>query len=93
MQKKYSIAETRDNLASLVHDLERIDKIEITRRGKSVAVLISIQEYERLQSRQSNFWDAYQSFIKDTDLTETDIDPDEVFADLREKSPGREIKL
>ncbi|MBX9695439.1 MAG: hypothetical protein K2Z81_23845, partial [Cyanobacteria bacterium] len=59
----------------------------------SVAVLISIQEYERLQSRQSNFWDAYQSFIKDADLTETDIDPDEVFADLREKSPGREIKL
>jgi prevent-host-death family protein len=41
MSKRYSIAEARNNLASIVHELEVIDNIELTRRGKSVAVLLS----------------------------------------------------
>ncbi|MEW6569314.1 MAG: type II toxin-antitoxin system prevent-host-death family antitoxin, partial [Chloroflexota bacterium] len=41
MTKRYSIAEARQNLAAVVHELERRARIELTRRGKPVAVMLS----------------------------------------------------
>jgi prevent-host-death family protein len=49
MQKQYSIAEARDKLASIVHEVEKAGPIKLTRRGKPVAVLIAESEYERLR--------------------------------------------
>src|SRR4051812_12210118 len=43
-----SIADARDRLASLVHDVEEGPAVEITRRGRPVAVLVSYHEYQRL---------------------------------------------
>jgi len=93
MGKRYSIAETRNNLAAIVHELEDVQSVEITRRGESVAVLISKQEYDRLLSKSTGFWDSYQAFRKRANLEELDIDPDEIWRDVRDKSPGREIDL
>jgi prevent-host-death family protein len=93
MSKQFSIAQARDNLAAIVHELERIDRIEITRRGQPVAVLISKREYDRLQARSTGFWDAYKAFANDVNLNELNIDPAEVFAGLRDRAAGREIEL
>jgi prevent-host-death family protein len=49
MQKQYSIAEARDKLPSIVHEVEKAGPIKLTRRGKPVAVLIAESEYERLK--------------------------------------------
>lgn len=93
MPKKYSIAETRDNLAAILHDLEKVRSVEITRRGEPVAVILSKKEFDRLQNRQYNFWDAYQNFLQQVDLKEADIDPEEIFGSVRDKSPGRDLSL
>lgn len=94
MTKRYSIAEARDNLAAIVHELEKVQSIEITRRGQPVAILLSKEEYDRMLSRKNNFWDAYQSFLQRADdSAESDIDTEEIFGVLRDKSPGREIDL
>jgi len=90
MAKKYSIAQARHNLAAIVHDLEQTPKIELTRRGQPVAVLLSIQEYERLTSDKSSFWEAYTTFRKTTNLPALNIEPD-IFTGVRDSSPGREI--
>jgi len=50
MGRKVSIAEARNRLTTLVHEVERGKKIELTRRGKRVAVLVSSDEYDRLRS-------------------------------------------
>ncbi len=89
--QSYSVAEARNRFAEIVHDLGKTASVEVTRRGKPVAVLISIEEYERLCSRRPDFWEAYQAFRKEFDLDNLNMDPDEIFADVRDKSPGREV--
>ncbi len=89
--QSYSVAEARNHFAEIVRDLEKTPRVEVTRRGKPVAVLISVEEYERLCSKRPDFWEAYQAFREEYDLESLDIDPDEIWGDVRDKSPGREV--
>jgi antitoxin Phd len=91
MTKKYSIAEARDNLPAVVHEVEDGTLVELTRRGKPVAVLLGIDQYEKLAEGRRDFWDAYQEFRRAFDLVQLGIDPDEVFAAVRDPSPGRDF--
>jgi antitoxin Phd len=91
MLKQYSIAEARNHFTSLVRAVERESAIELTRRGKPVAVVLSIQEYERLSGRQASFWEAYAAFVERVNPQELGIEPD-TFAGLRDRSPGREAR-
>lgn len=93
MSKQYSIAQARDSLAAIVHELEGVRSIELTRRGKPVAVLLSKHEYDRLQSPTTGFWEAYQAYAKSVDLGELDIQPEEIFGGLRDRGSGRKVKL
>ena len=90
MTKRYSIAEARNNLPALVHDAEAGTPIELTRRGKRVAMLISASDYERLAKGGPSFWSALQAFRKEHDLSELDVDS--IFEDVRDRSPGRGVK-
>ncbi|MFL6194645.1 MAG: type II toxin-antitoxin system Phd/YefM family antitoxin [Thermoanaerobaculia bacterium] len=91
MTKKYSIAEARDNFTSVVHEAEKGTQVELTRRGKPVAVLIGAEDFERLSKGTPDFWTAYEAFRRDVDLKELDLNPDEVYADVRDPSPGRDF--
>jgi prevent-host-death family protein len=51
MQKQFSIAEAKNRLPTIVHSVENGPSVELTRRGKPVAVILSIQEYERLSRK------------------------------------------
>jgi prevent-host-death family protein len=92
MAKKYTIAEARHNLAALVHDLEKRDRIELTRRGEPVAVLLSMRAYQRLAEPKQSFWEAYQAFRAEFPVEDLDIQPD-IFTEGRDRSPGREVDL
>ena len=91
MPKTYSIAEARQNLAAIVHEAERRSPVALTRRGQPVAVLLSMQEYQRLLSKEIHFWDAYTAFRNSVDLTQLDIEPN-VFHGVRDPEPGREVE-
>jgi prevent-host-death family protein len=93
MRKQQSIAEARTNLPQLVREAESGEPIELTRRGESVAVLIGRRQYERLAARSRRFSDAWDEFIREVDLSQLTIDPDEIFDEVRDKGPGREIGL
>lgn len=75
MPMTYSIAEARQNLAAIVHEAERQSPVALTRRGEPVAVLLSLQEYQRLLAKETHFWDAYTAFRSSVDLTQLDIEP------------------
>jgi hypothetical protein len=55
--------------------------------------LIGRKQYERLVSRSRRFSEAFAEFVSEIDLVELDIDPDEVFAGIREATPGRVTSL
>ena len=92
MQKQFSIAEAKNRLPSIIHYVEKVPYIKLTRRGKPVAVLLSIHEYERLSRKYSGFWSALSRFrrnIRSEDIEISDTD----FEGLRDRGVGREIEL
>ncbi|MES2641956.1 MAG: type II toxin-antitoxin system Phd/YefM family antitoxin [Myxococcota bacterium] len=88
MPRAYSIAEARDQLPALVHDAERGGRVSLTRRGKPVAVLISVSEYDRLTAGRTDFLGALIDFRARHDLSELDLG--QALDDTRDGSPGRE---
>jgi len=92
MHTRYSIAEARHNLAAIVHELERKAFVELTRRGEPVAVLLSIRAYHRLTAKPGGFWAAYEAYRRAANLPALDIEPG-VFEGLRDRSPGRQVRL
>ena len=91
MTKRQSIAEARNNLPTLVREAESGKAVELTRRGESVAVLISRKEYERLARRRRRFSEAWRDFSSKIDVGKAAIDPDDIFADTRDAGPGRKV--
>ena len=93
MGEQHSIAEARSKLPQLVREAESGKAVELTRRGEGVAVLIGRKQYDRLVSRSRRFSDAFAEFAREVDLAELDIDPDEIFAGVRDDAPGRDPSL
>jgi antitoxin Phd len=92
MQMQLSIAEAKNRLPSVIHYVEKGRYVELTRRGKPVAVLLSIQEYQQLSRQVNGFWNALLVFrqnIQDEGIEISDSD----FEGLRDSSVGREVNL
>jgi prevent-host-death family protein len=86
MVKRYSVTQARANLSRLIEEVEKGARIELTRRGKPVAVMVGVEDPERLPNEGRGFWEAYQEFRRRVDLVELDIDPDEIWGDIRDRS-------
>ncbi len=93
MPKKHSIADARSNLPQLIRDAEAGETVELTRRGEGVAVMIGWKQYERLASPKRSFSEARDDFSREFSPAKLKIDPDEVFAGVRDKDPGRDSGL
>lgn len=91
MSTRYSVAEARDQLPRLIRRAEAGQAVELTRRGKPVAVIVPVALYQRLSGSRL-FWRALEEY-RDRTRLETKRIGDEVFADLRDRSPGREVEL
>lgn len=92
MAKRYSIAEARSNLPSIVDQAEAGQEIELTRRGTAVAVVISLREYARLRGVRTPFGEAYKHFLSTHALGDVGLEPG-VLATSRAKDAGRKVEL
>lgn len=90
MENQYSIAEAKNKLPSIIHSVEKGPSVKLTRHGKPVAVLLSIQEYERLSLKKKEFWRALKIFRKLMEK-ENIVISNADFKRLRDSSPGREV--
>ncbi len=86
----YSIAQARNQLPSLVHEVEGGSAVQLTRRGKAVAVVLGFHNYERLKTG-GGFRRAYEQLREEFDFDKMAIDPEEVFSRDRDEGPGREF--
>ena len=93
MAKQKSIAEARSNLPQLIREAEAGESIELTRRGQSVAVLLGREQYERLSAGTRRFSEAWDEFRREVDLSELELDPEEIFSGVRDDEPGRDAGL
>ncbi len=84
-----TIAEAKNNLSQLIHQLESGEAIQLTRHGKPVAVLLSESNYQQLTNQGSHLYQAIQHWRNQLDgdgaLTETEL------KHLRATVPGREF--
>jgi prevent-host-death family protein len=92
MSKCYSIAKARSNLPSIIDQAEAGQEIELTRRGKPVAVVVSLREPEKLRGERARFGDAYRRFLKMYPVRDLGIE-DGTFDSTRSQEAGRKVSL
>ena len=92
MSQRYSVAQARTRLPTIIDQAESGIEVELTRRGHPVAVVVSHREFERLRGRQQHFSDAYRRFLSVYTLDDIGVDQD-FAASTRDKTTGRVIAL
>jgi prevent-host-death family protein len=90
-RRRLTLAQAREQLPAIVHDVALHGPVELTEEGEPLAVIVSLDEYRRLAPARLDLWDAIQKFRAETDLDELDIDS--AMEGVRDRSPGRDIHL
>jgi prevent-host-death family protein len=92
MAKKVSLAEARDHLTGLVREVESGKRIELTRRGKPVAVLVSRAEYDRLRRTRPP---AHEALLAWRARLPSDFEgpTDDEIRSWRDTSSGRDVRF
>jgi prevent-host-death family protein len=92
MSKSYSVADARAHLPDILDDVEAGKDVQLTRRGRPVALVLSPQRYEMLCREHTNFSDAYRAFLGRHTAEEIGLEPG-FLASLRAREPGRRVRL
>jgi len=90
VEAQYTIAEAKNKLPAIIHAVEKGTPVTLTRHGKSVAVLLSMRDYEKLSAAREGFWSALQSFRAGLQKEEIQI-LDSDLEGLRDDSRGRDV--
>lgn len=86
-----SIAEARNHLTELIREVEHGRPIEISRRGKVVAVIVSEAAFHRRKTRRNGFAKALREFM--ATRSPEGVVTDREIASWRQRGPGRKVKL
>lgn len=92
MSKEYSVAEARKNLPAVLDEVASGAEIQLTRRGRAIAVLVSVDEYEKLKAGRTTFTEAYREFREEHPEGGNGLG-DAYFRKLRDRSAGRKVSL
>lgn len=88
MSKRYSVAQARAKLPRILDEVESGAEVELTRRGRRVAVVVAVDEFERITSGRRQFAKAYAEFRRRYEgVARKDLE------DLRDRGAGREVLL
>lgn len=90
--KRYSIADARANLPSLIDEVEGGKEVELTRRGKPVAIVLSRRVYDRMHPGGPRFGDLYRAFLQRYSLSDIGIEA-KLLKNLRDRGEGRRVDL
>jgi len=90
MDKTVSVAEAKNKLPSIIHEVERGVTVKITRHGKAVAVMVPQRDYEKIREKRQDFGgdlDKFRYLLSSEKIFFTESD----FLDLRDTTAGREF--
>lgn len=90
--KRVSVAEAKDRLPALIHEAEESHApVEITRRGKVVAVLVSSAEYERRRKPKRSVVDEIRDIFAKHGVSAGFTDKE--ISTLRARGSGRAVSF
>jgi len=92
MAKSYSIAEARSSLPTIVDQAETGLDIELTRRGRPVAAVVSLRKLEQLRGGRPRFDETYRAFLRKYSLAKVGVERG-FFETGRDRSTGRKVSL
>jgi prevent-host-death family protein len=75
MTKVYSVADAKNRLSALLRDVEGGARVELTRRGKPVAVVLAARDYERLRGGARTFTQALGELRRKKGFKGVDLPP------------------
>lgn len=88
----HSIAVAKNILPRLVHTAEQEGVVTITRHGKTVAYIVSANEFEKITGSSKSLWNTVQNFRKNHKEKLMNISEEEVKS-WRNKSKGRDVNF
>jgi len=93
MTIKSSIAETKDNLPKYIHQAETGNDICITRHGKAVAMLVSMERYNNkiAEEKDKGIYGAIMAWRQQLDKLDDELWTDAEIDALRDKSSARDF--
>lgn len=91
MAGSYTIAEARDQLSRVVHEAESRGPVELTRRGRMVAVVLSASDFERLGVGRKPVGQVVAETREKYRVEALDVDPDELLSGARDTTTGRDF--
>ena len=92
MSKSYSVADARARLPDILDEVEAGKEVQLTRRGRPVAVLVSPERLEALRRNRTSFSEAYRAFTERYAPRDIALEPD-FFDSLRDRAPGRKVRF
>ena len=92
MLKQYSIADARKNLPAVVDEAQAGSEVQLTRRGQPVAVVVSVEQFERMKAERATFAESYREFRQRFPEGNPGLGA-RYFKALRERGKGRKVDL
>jgi prevent-host-death family protein len=92
MTHEFTIAEARNHLSEVVRLAEDEGVVELTRRGKPVALVVSTGEFARLCSRPREPFSFLAELRAAYDVDQNGLEPGDLDA-VRDRDPGRAVHL
>ena len=83
--KRVSIAEAKQTLPALVHEVEQRGQVELTRRGKVVAYIVSVAQHDKGRRTFVESFEAWRERFAEA----LDDEP----LELPTRQPARQVKL
>ena len=93
MVRRHSDVESRTSLPNPEHEVESGKIGQPMRRREPPAISLGCRRCERLKAEHRAFSEAYKEFTRKVDLEQLAIDPDEIFAGLRDDPADREVNF
>ena len=92
MARRMTAAQVRKEWAKVLKSAQRGTPVEVTRNGEPVAVVLSIATYRAIeQARKETLSDVISRFRESVDPH--DLEGPDPWADVRDRSPGRDVEL
>jgi prevent-host-death family protein len=84
VESRVSISKAKDNLPAIIHAVEEGSTVQLTRHGKAVAVLLSLERYRHLTAGQRDYWQALMAF-RQTCAPADLVEDSAVFMEVRDR--------
>jgi antitoxin Phd len=92
MNRRVSVAEAKNKLPAIIHEVEKGSIVEITRHGRAVAAVVPQKDFEKLQEKGRGLWEALGK-VRNIMISEGIVIEEWDFSGLRDTTVGRSVDL